>query len=49
MISPRLWSIIFIVTEIAAQLERLLTAAIDENKEKKRWQFWKRQAAAPQK
>jgi hypothetical protein len=30
--------------EVAAPLTRLLTAAAEENKVKKWWQFWKRQA-----
>jgi chromosome segregation ATPase len=35
--------------EIAAPLTRLLTAATDESKVKKWWQFWKRKAAGSQK
>ena len=35
--------------EVAAPLTRLLTAATEENKVKKWWQFWKRQVKGPQK
>jgi hypothetical protein len=31
--------------DIAAPLTRLLTAATEENKVKRWWQFWKREAA----
>jgi hypothetical protein len=35
--------------EVAAPLTRLLLAATEENKVKKWWQFWKRQAVGAQK
>jgi hypothetical protein len=35
--------------EVAAPLKRLLTASTEEDKVKKWWQFWKRQAVDSQK